>query len=509
MFRSLFLLLFVFSTYMGVGQSLLSGVASHYVGDYVLLFRMADAVSGERIFVDKVVVSPKGEFQFKVNASECTPHYIQIGSQSAVLYVEPGKSYSFVFPAPDPNAFQRFEGTEGSLIFENADTTDVNILIRKFNARYISFLNEHYYDFALGSYGARESVVQEIRKGAKGKEQPTPAVGRDTAVFKPSVFPEVVVQFKQEMDALFAAHFDNTYFATYVEYSMSEIELLAGLGRKFYYESYFMSRPLPLLNPAFGSAFKLFYKNRFSTAAKDVQKKINVAVNVEQSSLALLEAFASDTITLSPDLRALACIYGLHEANANDALLEPMVLKTLEDFVLIRKGDAIGQIAERCALQKKRFKPGWRLDDFTLTDVKGNRWKWSEQDPKPTYFLFFATWSAASLKELALMQKLHAEFGSDVEFVAVNMDDDVELMKKYIEAHRDHRFKILSGLGDPLLTQKMFVKSIPHAVFVDEDGAIVTAYTRRPSEGARLDIEKSIATKRANSKSGIKTWKNQ
>lgn len=509
MFRSLFLLLFVFSGSIASAQSVLSGLATHYAGDYVLLYRLTDALTGERELADKAVISTKGEFQFLVNVTTCTPHYIQIGSQSAILYVEPNCRYSFVFPAPDPNAFQRFEGTEVSLAFDRPDSMELNILIRKFNALYIAFINDHYYDFAVGSYGAQESVVKEIKKGAKAQKEQVKGPAQDSVVARPSIFPEIVVQFKAQVDAMFSSAYDNVFFAEYVDYSISEIELLAGLNRKYYYENYLMSRSLQLLNPAFGSAFRLFYKNAFSVASKEMQKKINVAVNVEQSSQALLEAYAADTITQSPDIRALVCIYALSETNAKSALLEPMVVKTLEDFAEQRKGDAIGQIASRYVLQKRRFKQGWVIEDFTLTDAKGNRWKWSDQDPKPTYFLFFATWSTSSLKELALMQKLHTEFGSEIDFVAVNLDRDVELMKKYMESHRDQRFKILSGLGDPLLAQKMFIKSIPHAVFVDQNGAVVTAYTRKPSEGARLDIEKYVASLRANPKSGVKTWKNQ
>lgn len=508
MFRGLFLLLFVFSGLLSVGQSVLSGLATHYAGEYALLYRLGDAITGEREYVDKVVITPKGEFQFIVDLPVCTPHYIRIGSQSAVLYVEPKRKYSFVFPAPDPNAFQRFEGTEVSLIFDKADSLELNVMLRKFNSKYISFINDHYYDFAAGNYGSRGQLKNEFNIGSQVQKSDSTKAEHPITVSKPSVFPEVVTRFKAEVDSTFASFFGNAFFASYVEYSISEIELLAGLGRKYYYEDYLMSRQLPLLNPAFGSAFQLYYKNAFSGADKGVQKKISVAVNVEQSSLSLLQAFATDSITLSQDIKALMCIYALGESNSKSAILEPMVNKTLEDFVNNRKGDEIGQIASRILLQKQRFKQGWVLEDFTLTDSKGNRWKWSEQTPKATYFLFFATWSTASLKELALMQKLYAEFGSEIDFVAVNMDRDVELMKKYMDAHRDQRFTFLSGLGDPLISQKMFVKSIPHAVFVDQAGAVVTAYTRKPSEGARLDFEKYVATLRPNSKSGVKTWKN-
>jgi thiol-disulfide isomerase/thioredoxin len=509
MFRSLFLLPFVFSVADAFGQNLISGSAKDHGGDYALLYVLADAISNERVFVEKALIGPDGKFEFRQNVSVVTPYYIVIGSERALLYLEPGTNYQFQYPQPDANAFQRFVDTEVELIFDRADTNELNMLIRRFNALYFKFMDEHYYDFALNNFSKHPSVAKELTPSSKEPPSENNATKAVEVVGKLSVFPEVVSRFKEQVDAVFSTNYDNEYFKTYVEFSMSEIELLAGLQRKYYYESYFMSRQLPLLNPAFGSAFRLFYKNALFVSSSELQKRINVAVNVEKSSLALTEAFSGDTITRSPDLRALMCIYGLSQVKKGDMLLEENVCKTLQDFYDNRKGDEIGRIAERLLLQKKRFKQGWKIEDITLTDVKGNRWKWSEQESKPTYFFFFATWSTSSLKELAMIQKLHDEFGQDVQFVAVSMDRDIELMKKYLEANRGQKYLVLSGLGDPLLSQKMSIKSIPHAVFVDRDGAVVTSYTRRPSEGARMDIEKHVATLRAPSKGGVKTWKNQ
>jgi len=512
MFRNLCLLLLSFSwvcaqDVISQAPCAVHGSAPEYKGEYLLVHRLSDVISNQREFIDKQLINEKGEFDLVIKETEIRIYYLTIGSQTATLFVEPNATYQVTFPPRDPNAFQRFEGSEVSLDFNQPNDHELNILIRRFNKLYIDFINLHYYDFAADTYTSHAGVKSQLKKNGKSVDLLEPAKVIDTLKYRPSVFPEVVEQFRTRVDSIFSGDYDQEYFKDYVDFSISEIELLAGLSRKYYYQRYFMSRSVPYHNPAFGSAFRLFYKNSFVNVSKEVQNRILKAVNLEHNSELLTAAFDQDTITTSGELRALLCLNGLRESATGGAFLEPMIQATLEDYAVKNANKPIEKAAAQMLVARKKFQPGWIIEDFTLVDSKGERWTWSQQESKPTYFLCFATWSASSLKELAMLQKLESEFGDAIEIVAISMDKDIELMKKYIQEHRDQRFQFLSGIADPLLASKFNIRSIPHALMVDEKGAIMHSYTRKPSEGAQVDFQKYMASLKAQHKSGVKNWK--
>jgi hypothetical protein len=53
------------------------------------------------------------------------------------------------------------------------------------------------------------------------------------------------------------------------------------------------------------------------------------------------------------------------------------------------------------------------------------------------------------------------------------------------------------------------MKSIPHALWLDEFGRYFVNYSRKPSEGLEMDLKKYLALLKTNNKSGQKTWKGQ
>jgi peroxiredoxin len=485
------------------GQVKIKGTAVDFHGHYVVVQTLSDAVTNQKEFINKFLINEKGEFEFQLTIDQTIPIYLSIGSNTGILYAEPNANYQINFPKPDQKTFQKFEGTEIALGFEHITEHDLNLKIRRFNEEYARFIQLHYYDFASSTYTKQDGVVSPKKKLGEEEKQAT----RDTSIKILSHFPDVVVAFKMHIDSLYGPLDRSGYFDEYVEFSISEVELLAGLNRKEYYEEYFMSRHLNIYNPAVCSAFRLFYKSYLTNADKSKQNEMIKAVNLDASAIQCLKVFESDSLTPAETIRAMVCINSLREFKTPGVLLEPKIIQTLEDFEKRFHQTPIAILAKNVRLLRTRYQRGWHLEDFTLLDTKGNKWIWSAQEAKTTYFFCFATWSPSSLKELALLQKLHAEFGDAIDMVAICMDQDPEMLKKYMAENRDHKFQFLMGSADPLLAQKMNIRSIPHAVLIDAEGNYINSFTRRPSEGVRLDFEKYMALLKSQQKSGVKTWR--
>jgi thiol-disulfide isomerase/thioredoxin len=489
--------------FQSIGQVKIWGTAVDYPGEYMVVHSLSDAITNQKIFINKFLINEKGEFNFSIAIDQTRPLYISVGSSTGLLFVEPNGQYHINFPKPDQRTFQKFEGTEIILGLVGIRNSDLNLSIRRFNEEYARFIQLHYYDFASSTYTKQEGVVapkKNLDKEEKG-------LNRDSCKKVLSHFPDVVVEFKLHIDSIFGTVDSGEYFDEYVEFSISEVELLAGLNRKDYYEAYFMSRNLNLLNPAVGSAFRLFYNGYLANSVKSKQNEWIKAVNLEASAVQCLKVFELDSLMPGEMIRAMVCINSLREFKSPGILLEPKILQTLEDFEKHFYPSSVANLARNVRLLRMRYQQGWPLEDFTLLDVKGNKWTWSAQQAKTTYFLCFATWSTASLKELALLSKLQIEFGDAIDIVAICMDRDPEMLKKYMSENRDMKFNFLLGNADPLLAQKLNMRSIPHAVLIDGEGNYANSFTRRPSEGVRLDFEKYMALLKSQQKSGAKTWR--
>jgi cellobiose-specific phosphotransferase system component IIB len=105
---------------------------------------------------------------------------------------------------------------------------------------------------------------------------------------------------------------------------------------------------------------------------------------------------------------------------------------------------------------------------------------------------------------MIMMKKWQESYGKDVRFVAVSMDDDINKMRKYAQDNRDQDFVFIFGGSDPLLREKFNLRNVPFAVLVDPQGKYMYDYTRKPSEGLNLDLDKIVKLLHAPANS--KTW---
>lgn len=488
----------------GAETVVISGESIDYAGKMMAAVTNEDEFSGKRILLASIEISEKGSFTLSFDLKETRRIFLKVNRVEAVMYAEPGHRYDVIFPSDASANIKRFDRTEVELEFVNLSANDLNQLIRNFNADYSDFIAEHYYDFASGEYKHADTWLKTRGDSKTKVDLYKPSEAKDSTIARVQPeFNKYVLQFKKETKQKYSDQ-GSAFFNDYLNYSIAEIDFLAGMKRENFYRDYFMSRILALNNPAFVNCFKMFYSGFLTRNSTEKQNAIIKAININKSPAEILKLYENDSTCLSSDVRNLALINGLKDLYNDKTYARRSIEKTIQG--LVTSNDEIMRIAKNTVTQLQKRREDFQMENFTCLDAKMDKWILEEHHGHSVYLLFFATWSPTSLKEMQVMQKWHEKYGKFIEFVAVCMDDDYTDYKEFISKNRDFSFEILFGNADPLIAEKVMVFSIPEAVLLSEQGRTVYAHTRKPTEGIQTDFEKIMLTMKQNG-TGPKTWK--
>ncbi len=486
-------------------NTFVTGTDSSHAGWQIAAFVPSDYISGKRELVAETMIAQNGSFTLAMDIKQTSEVYLVVLHIQANLYVEPGHTYAIALPAESKRDFRKLDKTEIYPDLSALPENDLNVLIKNFNKDYYTFVNEHYYDYAIDEFKGNPEFIKRVSKNTKAdiyiKSSESDSLKQKTL----SNFSELVTHFEASMHKKYSAHYGNAFFKDYVTYSLAEIELVAGLHRHVFYKQYFMSQPLQLKNPAYMRVFKIFYNNLFTSQTKLKNESIVKIVNTEQDPAKLQEVLADDSCLTNTEVRNLAMIYGLKELYFNQEFSYKAVEKTLEALGKTTTAKPQQTIAINTVEQLRKNKEGWPQPDFALLDEREEKWHLAENDGLPMYIIFFASWNHASLKEMMLLEKLAETYQKDIRIVAINMDEKVDDFKKYLQAHSKQKFTFLYGYGDVMLKENFALKAMPRAVMLGPDLKVKYTFTPLPSQGLDAVFAK-IKQQAAAGGQGPKTW---
>lgn len=115
---------------------------------------------------------------------------------------------------------------------------------------------------------------------------------------------------------------------------------------------------------------------------------------------------------------------------------------------------------------------GSEAPDFSATDLQGRPVVLSElRGRKAVVVDFWATWCAPCLESMPALQQVREEFHErEVEIVAVNLGEDPESIRSFVERHQ-YTFRVVAD-EDRAIGSRFGVGAIPAQVVVDTDGLL-------------------------------------
>jgi len=122
--------------------------------------------------------------------------------------------------------------------------------------------------------------------------------------------------------------------------------------------------------------------------------------------------------------------------------------------------------------------PKQAAPDFAMTDWAGNTIRLSDLvgRGRPAVLNFWASWCPPCEAEMPDFDRVHADFGHEVEFVMLDMTDGaretVEIGKRFVEARGFTMPVYFDTTSEGAMTYG--IRSIPTTIFIDREGYVIT-----------------------------------
>ena len=145
-------------------------------------------------------------------------------------------------------------------------------------------------------------------------------------------------------------------------------------------------------------------------------------------------------------------------------------------------------------IDPNKLHTGQPAPDFTLKDIEGKEVSLKDFKGKTIYLDFWATWCSPCIAEIPDAKKLEEEFKTrDVVFLYISIDQNEETWRKIIGEKQMGGVQLISIEGfSSEIAQKYKLKAVPTYILINKTGIMVDCDAKRPSNGAKEDIEKLL-----------------
>jgi peroxiredoxin len=455
---------------------------------FVFVLREADPISGRSEVLLRYDLNNQKKAELKFALDETSKIRIRARWVDYPLYAEPGKTYDLRLPAPDkttPLTFSKKALLEPE--FLKPDSSELNFLIAEVNRWYDDFFAEHYMEFAYetlrGNEAWRKQAGEKLKKLNPVTENPearlVPAVRIDT----------LMAGFKQRLERRFRGACALPFFQTYLDFTLADLDRIAGADRNAIYERYFSQSPVALRNPAFVHMLEWFNRDFVLQWAERAQADAFIIAFNSGEFGRMDSTFALTTWYPDREFRHAALLMALMQNTSN-----PLIHPDKAELHLLSAGAMLKgphrDIALRIKARTDKGRGGRPAPDFKLLNEKEQLTTLSDFKGKHVYFHFYASWCSSCLAEMQQLPKLRKDFGKYVEFVSVSMDADFEVMKQFMLANRQMTQPFLLGSSDPLFMEDWGVMALPHRVMLDPEGNWVKSNAPAPGFGLERDLER-------------------
>lgn len=131
------------------------------------------------------------------------------------------------------------------------------------------------------------------------------------------------------------------------------------------------------------------------------------------------------------------------------------------------------------------YADGKPAPQFTLIDINGKEVSLSDFKGKMVMMDCWATWCAPCIKGLPKFNKLKEKYADkNIEFLAISVDENVELWKKKVNANKGGIFtgiQLNTSVNKNTFKKDLMVQGIPRYILIGKDGLIIRREAPQPA----------------------------
>jgi len=458
---------FLFSSFsFSQSTNEIKGTANDYAGKLLRVYATDDYLSNVRTQIASTEVSLNGEFSTTFYNNEIRKLIVEVGNDQFVLYAQPNTQYQLVVEKDERYSFRGGKGDAG-FYFVHLDTNDINYKILIFEDYQLNFL-ENYYN-------------------------------RNT--LKTPEFVSRLDTFKINIENRYRAD-TNSFFKTYVRYSIASLDNLAFTGQRNEYEKYdFYIKPYTVeyQNDRYIDYIKHYYKQYETQLSDEVEREFYKGI-IRSSPTLLMNALGGDYALKNLRLREFILINMLSEIFYSDQYPKTNIITVLDSISNHALFNEHKKVASNIKFRLTDLKPGTLMPDFNVI-IKGQRKFKSDYANKFLYIQFVDNEVPSSINDLRLMVPLYQKYNKYIEFLTILVDRSGKVANNTSDFIKEHQiswdFSVIDNNND--IINKMNVSSFPYYILMDATGYVVgaPASTPRPNnEYETIEKELHLITRR-------------
>jgi len=459
------LMILAFSLQTMAEKVIISGTAPSYAGTNLKVKFHSESFTYKDQQLAEFTIDADGNFSCEFDLDQTQLVFIPLGIYKGFVYLEPGKEYELKFPpkqelSPAQKLNPFFEADELMLGVANADSEELNLMIRKLDDKMDSFINQNFHKI----YRKKEKSVG--------------------------------IEFSKELIEDFKSN-ENAFLKEYLKYRLGFLEFLAYPNSFLKIEKkYFLDQELQLKNPAYISLYKKQYGNFLNGYFKQKESaNLSAAFKSETTFKALTVLMKKYPAYQNSQLRNMIITSSIFDSYTRKFIGKGKTLSILKDLKQNAKSSynrnlCSNYIANITHLQKNYPAPNFSIGDHTLADYKG----------KYLYLNFCNTQSYPCVQDFKEIEKLKQQFGQHINFLSIACDWNENTVLEFLQKN-SYSWSIIPIGDQHQLIHQYKVKAFPSYVLIDPNGNIVKAPAAGPKENIRMEfikIARDVARKSYN-----------
>ncbi len=481
----------------------IEGRARSFQNETITLEMAMDFISMERKVLARCSADDNGSFLLEsndFNLNECRVFYIRTGRYEGVFYGKGNGQYLVNVADIDSETAIRYDKIEFPILLISGSDSIHNATIGYFK-KYETFINDHYYDYALQEFSGSEAQRVQLLTHSKNKPDlfPTDLNNRDSIAT--SNFQLMVRNFGDTV--LSSKESEEIFLAQLRDFDLAKMEMVAGKNKAQVIDELFSSNLLPLYHPAYAQCAEMIFSSLFTSSPRDYFLSAQKALQSGQLD-SIENHFVRFPIVQSMAHRQTAYCIALRNMLAENKIpisLHDALLKQIAD---VSRFSEIKNCATHLIQQAHNCKKNATATDFNCIDLKGKNHRAKEWEGKLTYVMFYATWNGYAMKQLQAAENMANSIQGDFNVIAICLDDKEDTWRKATKGKK-WKCQMLYAGNLPELREIYCITSLPHALLITPDGKYVQDYTKLPEAGVGAQIEKWLLSHP--DQMGKGTWK--
>jgi thiol-disulfide isomerase/thioredoxin len=438
------------STFNPVGaQVIIKGKALAFKNTWIDVKSVHDYVTKKQVVIAQSTVDENGRFELSLPIASTCRLVIQINEYAGYLYVKPNTSYNLVFPKPDNKTIRNVSDIANvELQVLSSDPFELNALVRDFNKKYLMLITDYYKEIIGGGF---EKPLYRFKEKCKNDYQ----------------------------------SLNDAFFKQFIDYSIASLEMNF-LKRSFIQEKYLEKNPVLFSHPEYMRFVDEFYQNSIYEVFVNLpHTKIDDIVNKRKDYEALEKIVGEYYGIGNKDLLSLVIIKGLFEVKNKKEFDKNAISNLIQIAGYETKNIEIQKISNAIKEELMFNSSFHKIKNYQFNNQKT---EFSIPSNKPVVLVFFTSYNIYSIKQLRAIDLLAKKF-PEFEFCAISLDNNQFEYSNFNKTQKFSQIRIFNYLEQRDIKSDLKIKSVPHALLIDQKGTIIDYQMKMPEEGLETTLK--------------------